>query len=455
MKNYDVVVLGGGSAGTAAARTAMDEGASVVMFNDGELGGLCILRGCMPTKTMLHAAHLVHDAKHSKTPGVKAEGVSIDFKSVMDNKDVKVARFKAAKLSGIESSGYEVVDARARFTGPDTVEAGGETYKFTRGAVIATGSVITIPPIKGIEEVPYLTSDGVMALKIRPASCIVLGTGAIGLELGQFMARMECETTVISRRKVFTDVDPRVVEEMEGAMGDEPNLRLIQPMAPVEVSKTDAGVRVTTADGEHYEAEALIVATGRKAAHEGLGLEAAGVETERGVVLCGTDMRTSNPNIFAAGDASGERLLLHVANWEGRVAVLNALEGGSNHNVEDRLHMGVVFTDPCLATLGLTIAEAKAKGIDAIDASAKWAETGRAITQDVAHGVCILVADKATGEVIGSQILGPRADDLIHQISALMYYHGTVEHMLEFPWYHPTLSEVFLSLARSIQSQRS
>ena len=455
MKNYDIVVLGGGSAGTAAARTAVEKGASVVMFNDGELGGLCILRGCMPTKTMLHAAHLVHDAKHSKTPGVKAQGVSIDFASVMENKDAKVARFKAAKLRGIEGGGYEVVNARARFTGPDTVEAGGETYKFAKGAIIATGSVITIPPIPGLDEVPYLTSDDVMALKERPASCIVLGTGAIGLELGQFMARMESQVTVISRRKVFTDVDPLVVEEMEAAMADEPNLKLVQPLASVAVSKTQTGIRVTTADGAQHEAEVLIVATGRKAAHEGLGLEAAGVKTERGVVFCGRDMRTSNPKIFAAGDASGERLLLHVANWEGRVAVLNAIEGASNHQVEDRLHMAVVFTEPCLATLGMTAAEAEAAGVEVLKASARWAETGRAITQDVAHGVCILVAEKDSGEVVGAQILGPRADDLIHEISALMYFHGTVEHMLELPWYHPTLSEVFLSLAREIQSQRS
>ncbi len=454
MKNYDIVVLGGGTAGTAAAKAAVAEGASVVMFNDGELGGLCILRGCMPTKTMLHAAHLVHDAKHSKTPGVKAQGVEIDFEAVMVNKDAKVARFKAAKLSGIASGGYEVVDARARFVGPDTVEAGGELYKFEKGAVIATGSVVSLPPIEGMDSVPYLDSDGVMAIKERPNSAIVLGTGAIGLELGQFLARMEAEVTVISRRKIFTDVDPLVVDEMERALMDEPNIRLVQPSAPVLIEKTESGVRVTTKDGKQYEAEVLVVATGRRAAHDGLGLEEAGVETERGRVICGTDMRSSNPKVFVAGDATGELLLLHVANWEGRVATLNALEGASNHHVEDRLHMAVVFTDPAMATIGMTEQQAKAKGLEVVKASAKWAETGRAITQDVQHGVCILLAEKATGEIVGSQILGPRADDLIHEISTLMYYRGTASQMLEMPWYHPTLSEVFMSLARDLESQR-
>lgn len=450
MKNYDLVVLGGGTAGTQAAKTAAAKGARVVMFNDGELGGLCILRGCMPTKTMLHAAHLVHEAKHSKTPGVKAEGVSIDFAAVMDNKDQKVARFKAAKLRGIESGGYEVVDARARFTGPDTVEAGGETYRFEKGAVIAVGSVVSLPPIEGVADVPYLDSDDVMKLTERPESAVVLGTGAIGLELGQFLSRMGTEVTIVSRRKVFTDVDPLIVDEMESALRDEPNVRLIQPLAPIRVEEVEGGVRVSLADGGHVDAAVLVVATGRRPAYDGLGLEEAGVKTELGRIVADTDMRTSNPKVFVAGDASGERLLLHVANWEGRVAALNALEGGCEHRVEDRLHMSVVFTDPCMATIGMNASQAEVAGHDAVRVSAKFAETGRAITMDVAHGACVLVADRTNGELLGAQILGPRADDLIHVISGIMYYRGTAAQMLDMPWYHPTLSEVFLGLAREI-----
>jgi pyruvate/2-oxoglutarate dehydrogenase complex dihydrolipoamide dehydrogenase (E3) component len=330
------------------------------------------------------------------------------------------------------------------------VDVDGETYGFERGAVIATGSVVRVPTLEGIEEVPYLTSDEVMELTERPGSAVVLGTGAIGLELGQFLARMEAEVTVVSRRKVFTDVGPLVVEEMERAMADEPNLRLVQPVAPVAVERTERGVRVTLADGSRHEAEVLVLATGRKSAHEGLGLEAAGVEVEGDRITHGTDMRTTNPRVFVAGDATGERLLLHVANWEGRVAALNAVEGGSAHRVEDRLHMTVVFTEPCLATLGMTLAEATAAGHEAIEAHARYPETGRAITQDVAHGVCILVASAADGELLGAQILGPRADDLIHEIAAVMFYRGTASDMVEMPWYHPTLSEVFLSLAREL-----
>ena len=179
MKTYDVLVLGGGTAGTSAARAARKAGASVAMFNDGELGGLCILRGCMPTKTMLHAAHLRHEAEHHRTPGIAHESLAADFAEVMRNKDAKVARFKHAKIAGIEKGGYDVIDAYAKFAGQDRVEADGQLYRFTKGAVIATGSVVNVPPIPGVEDVPYWTSDDVMALTERPDSVIVIGSGAI------------------------------------------------------------------------------------------------------------------------------------------------------------------------------------------------------------------------------------------------------------------------------------
>lgn len=454
MRDVDVLVLGGGSAGTAAARTAAQAGCSTVMFNDGELGGLCILRGCMPTKTMLHAAHLRHEAEHHRTPGVERQTLGANFAEVMANKDVKVARFKRAKVSSIESGGYEVVDARARFTGPDTIEAGGETYRFAKGAVIATGSVVSVPPIPGLQDVPYWTSDDIMALTERPESVAVMGTGAIGLELAQFLARMGTRVELISRRPVFADAGPSVVEEMAKALADEPNLTNHAPGVPMAVRRARNGdivVEISKDTGdEAVHADHLLMATGRRAAVDDLDLEAAGVEMDGRRVECGTDMRTTNPKVFVAGDATGDRLLLHVANWEGTVAGRGAAGLPGTHAVEQRLHMAVVFTDPPLATLGVTEEEAKATGLDVVAAEARFPETGRAITMDVAHGVMRLVATADRGEIVGAQILGPRADDLIHAVSPVMFYRGTAADMLAMPWYHPTLSEVLLSLAREI-----
>ncbi|MCP4861048.1 MAG: FAD-dependent oxidoreductase [Planctomycetes bacterium] len=456
MQDYDVLILGGGTAGTAAAKAAVQAGARVAMFNDGELGGLCILRGCMPTKTMLHAAHLRHEAEHHRTPGVAHGTLAADFAAVMQNKDEKVARFKRAKISGIENGGYEVIDARARFTGPDTVEAGGKSYRFTKGAVIAVGSVISTPPFPGLEDVPYWTSDDIMALTTIPESVAVIGSGAIGLELAQFLSRMGTCVELISRRPVFADYGESVVEEIALALADEPNFTNHAPGTPVAIEKSGDGiaVKIDTADGEQMvQAQHLLLAAGRRSAVDDLGLDLAGVELEGRQVKAGPDMRTTNPKIFVAGDASGERLLLHVANWEGVAAGQGAAGVAKVEPVERRLHMSVVFTDPPLATVGLTEEQAQAEGIETVAAEARFAKTGRAITMDVAHGVMRLVATADGGEILGAQILGPRADDIIHAVSAVMFYRGTANDMLSMPWYHPTLSEVLLSLAREISSK--
>lgn len=457
MHEYDVIVLGGGTAGTAAAKTAAQHGARTVMFNDGELGGLCILRGCMPTKTLLHAAHLKHEAEHHRTPGIGRQPLAADFQAVMENKEVKVTRFKRAKISGIESGGYTVIDARARFNGKDTVEANGETYRFTKGAVIAVGSNVVEPPIPGLVDTPYWTSDDVLSLTDLPESVAVIGSGAIGLELAQFLARMGTRVELISRRPVFADYGPAVVEEMAGSLTDEPNLSSHAPGTPVAIRQEGSGIAVEVekaSSTEMVQAQHLLVATGRRAAVEGLGLDQAGVELERGRVKTGADMRTTNPKIFVAGDATGDRQLLHVANWEGTTAGIGASGAEEIPPVEQRLHMEVVFTDPPLASIGMTEEAARKAGEQVLTAEARLAQTGRAITMDVAHGVMRLVAKADTGEILGAQILGPRADDIIHALSTLMYYRGTAQDMLSMPWYHPTISEVLLSLAREIVSKQ-
>ncbi len=451
----DVLVLGGGTAGSAAARAAHRSGARVAMFNAGELGGLCILRGCMPSKTMLHAAHLAHVAAHSGTGGIRLGGAAIDFPAVMANKDAKVARFQRAKIAGIEKDGYEVIDARARFTGPDTVEAGGEAYRFTRGAVIATGSLPFAPPIPGLNEVACMTSDDVMELTERPDSIITVGSGAVGLELSQFFARMETRVIIVSRRRALEAIDPLLADEMERILGDEPNLELIQPMDVRGARGREGLVELALEDGRRLTAGRLLLATGRRAILGELNLPAAGVRTMDDSVVCGDDMRTSNPRIFVAGDATGKEMILHVASQEGRVAGLNAAAGAIVERLNRRLEMRVIFTDPPLATLGLTERQAKEQGRSVVTSHVRFPETGRAITMDVQHGLCKLVADSSRGEILGAQILGPRADDTIHTLAAIMRYHGTAADMLSMPWYHPTVTEVFLSLAREIESRRS
>jgi pyruvate/2-oxoglutarate dehydrogenase complex dihydrolipoamide dehydrogenase (E3) component len=288
---------------------------------------------------------------------------------------------------------------------------------------------------------------------------LVVGVGAVGIELAQFFARMDVEVQLVGRRAVLVDTDPEISAAIHAAMHDEPDLTLHIVGRLTGVRGVEGGTELDVeVDGaiRTLRAERLLLATGRRPNLEGLGLDAAGIAVREGRPLrCGRDMRTTNPRVFVAGDATGRRLLLHVANWEGRIAGLGATGVPGPHAVEERLHVEVVFYDPPVASVGMNVAQARGAGHDVVSAIAQFRQTGRAITMDVAHGAWKLLADRATGEILGSQIFGPRADDLAHLVSSVMYYRGTTADVLAMPWYHPTLAEVILGLARSIETQRT
>jgi pyruvate/2-oxoglutarate dehydrogenase complex dihydrolipoamide dehydrogenase (E3) component len=415
MSGYDVIVLGGGSAGTSAAAAATAGGARTLMINDGELGGLCILRGCMPTKAMLASAHALHEARHTEPFGVRLEGDLVpDFDRIMERKAGQVERFQRAKIRGVESQEYEVLFGRARFAAGGGVEVDGR--KLTGGAyVIATGSVPSMLPIPGLERVPVLTSDDVMRLTSQPRALLVQGAGPIGLEMAQFFARIGTRVLLVNRSPLLSHFDADCGEELGRALGEEENLDLAIPGRIDRLEPNGSGlVASVRAGGEsfEYEADGLLMATG---SHQ----------------------------------------ILHLANQEGAVAGHNAAGADPEELMDYRLEMAVVFTDPPFARVGATVDEARLEGWDVVTGSVRFPETGRAITMSVRHGLWKLYACRETGEILGSSILGPRADDLIHLIATLMAYRANVSRIFELPWYHPTLSEVILNIARDVQTQGS
>ena len=453
--DFDVIVIGGGSAGTAAASAAAAAGARVAMVNDGELGGLCILRGCMPTKTILHSAHALHEMRHAGPLGIEVVSARPRFAEIMRRKDEKVARFKRAKVESIEASGYEVIDARARFVDRETLEVGGRPLR-ARGYVIATGSVPAVPAVPGIREVPFMTSDDVMRLTEPPASLVIQGAGPVGLELGQFFARMGAPTTLVNRSPVCSKVDADCSAEMTRVLNDEENFTLHAPGRILSVGPSGSRLRFEIESGGRsfkHDAAAFLVATGRNAAVDGLGLERAGVEMEQGRIRRDAAMRTSNPAVFVAGDATGDHQILHLANQEGRVAGHNVAGGRPGKMMDYRLKMSVIFTDPPMACVGMNEKEAAAAGRTTLTALKRIPSQGRAITMEARHGIFKVVADAQSCEILGAQILGPRADDLIHVISAIMHYRGKVQDLAAMPWYHPTLAESLIEIARKFAAQ--
>lgn len=455
--DYDVIVLGGGSAGSSAAAAASEAGARTLMIHDGELGGLCILRGCMPTKSILAAAHAIHAARHLEPFGAHLEGrVSVDFARIAARKDGHVARFKRAKIESIEASGYELLDARGRFVEPGVIEAGA---KRIRGGkfVLATGSLPATLPIPGLDDVPCLTSDDVMRSRQAPRRLLVQGGGPVGLELAQFFARVGTEVWLVNRSPLLARTDADCGAELSRALGEEENLHLIAPGTIERLRPDGDGVRATLSGGgtptEIY-ADAFLMAVGRDAALDGLGLDVVGLVPEDGRLAHDATMRTLHPDIYVAGDATGSDQILHLANHEGRVAGHNAA-GAAPRRLDSRLKMCAIFTDPPFAQVGLSEAAARSAGLDVVVGRERFPETGRAITMGTRHGLWKLVVARETGEILGSSILGPRADDLVHTIAVLMRFRGRNADILGLPWYHPTLSEVLLNVARDVERQRT
>jgi len=287
---------------------------------------------------------------------------------------------------------------------------------------------------------------------------IVYGAGVIGLEMSQFFARIGTEVLLVCRSPVMHDLDLECGAELTRALIADPGLDHAIPATVTRLRREGDRIEVTLDEGgrERLErAEAVLMATGRAAAAEDLGLENVGLDPIDGAIPCDDSMRTAHPDVYVAGDATGTFQVLHLANREGQVAGHNAAVGRSEKRIDYRLKMTVVFTDPPLAHVGMTEAEIAASGREVEIGRARFPETGRAITMEVEHGLWKLFVDRETCEIVGSSIVGPRADDLIHLVSTAMHFRGGLKDLGELPWYHPTLSEVMINLERDLSSRMS
>jgi pyruvate/2-oxoglutarate dehydrogenase complex dihydrolipoamide dehydrogenase (E3) component len=455
---YDLLVIGGGSAGSAAAAEAVKQGLRrVLVVNDGELGGLCILRGCMPTKTLLATTDLLHDMLHGPELGVQVERPRVDFGAVMARKRRLVERFQRSKVAAMQAAGYELVDGRARFVGPDAVEIDGRRVT-AKTFVIATGSRLHVPPVPDLEEVDYLHSDVLLELEAPPRSLLIQGSGAVGLEYATFFSGLGVPVTLLSRSALVNrGEDPELSRHMENVL--KACGVTVHTGAVVEhFERIEGGLRAHVRRGtEHFttEAERYLLALGREANLEGLDLAQAGIESDGTKLVLDTCLATTNPRVFAAGDATDERQILHTGNMEGRHVARNAARLIAGQPLEawvEEVPLFAVFTHPPYAECGLNETRARTAGLDVVSAHKEWANQGRGIVMGATPGAgCAkLIAERGTGRLVGAQLLGPRADDLIHVPATLMHFRGTVKDLVAMPWYHPTLSEMFIELGREL-----
>ncbi len=421
---FELAVIGGGTAGLAAAQTAAHRRRRVLLVSDGPLGGECTWNGCVPSKALIEAAAVHHTAANAARFGIRVGEVSVDFPAVMDRvHDVidRIARYEDA--GHLEAAGIVVRRGRARFLDSRTVQVGEERFTALR-VVVCTGSRPAIPSIDGLDGVPYLTNETVFELRVQPRRLLVVGAGAVGLELAQAFSRLGTVVDVVDLDAEFLPrEDSDVAGVLRGILESE-GIRLHLGVQPSRVERVDGAVVLHVRDAggaRSLGADQLLVATGRAPNIEGLGLEAIGVQVTSQGIHVDSHLRTSVAGVFAAGDVTGILPFTHVAAYQGRLAARNAV--GRQRAASYRVVPWVIFTDPELAHVGLTEPEARREHGDGVRVvTLPFTAVDRAvITQRTRGLIKVITAARPVvghaggGAILGAHIAGPGAGELIHE----------------------------------------
>lgn len=424
---YDLAVIGAGSAGFSAAITAAEAGKQVALIGHGVIGGTCVNFGCVPSKTMIRAAEAIHGAGVAhRFPGVSGSAQVDDWAALIAGKDALVTGLRQKKYADL-LPGYEgitYIDEGAARLVEGGVAVGGRMIHAPR-IIIATGGRPALPPITGITDVPTLDSTSLLALETLPESLIFLRGGYVGAELAQMMARMGVKVTVVCRSRLLPQVEPEVSEALTAAFRAE-GITMHCGITYDACHKGPNGAVLCIDDGGkrlELSADHLVVATGRTPNTEGLGLEAMGVETDkRGAIIVGNDMATTRPGIYGAGDVTDRDQFVYMAAYGAKLAARNAVLDGAER-YDSAAMPWVVFTDPQVAGVGLTEARAIAAGHEVKTSVVSLDNVPRALAARDTRGVIKLVADAKSDRLLGGQILAPEGADSI-QTLVLALKHG-------------------------------
>ena len=422
---WDLLVIGGGTAGLVAAKTAADLGASVLLIERARTGGDCLWTGCVPSKAMLAAAHAASDAKSAIQYGVHAQ-VRVDFDQVRRHVNATIRAIEPDDSpASLRASGVRVASGQARLLAADTLlidspELGAAQVRF-RHAILATGSAPTLPPVQGLEEAAVVTSDTVWDLAELPARLLVLGGGSIGCELGQAFARLGSKVTIVEAGERLLPRESAAAAGLltDALRADGVDVRVGSSAQRITVDT--GGITLALADGSVVEGDQMLVATGRAPRTAGLGLQSAGVDCdERGYVRVDDRLRTTNGRIYAAGDVTGHPQFTHLAGVHGSLAASNAVLGlrrGTSTGTVPR----VTFTQPEVAAFGASPDRAVPdSGLHV--RSIAHEHVDRAVAEGRTAGLTQMVLDRH-GRVVGATIVGPRAGESLPEL-VLAARHG-------------------------------
>lgn len=436
---HDLVVIGAGSAGFSAAITAADHGAQVALVGSDTIGGTCVNIGCVPSKTLIRAAETLHNARAAaRFAGIMAEAELTDWRRTVRQKDALVSELRQAKyvdlLPAYNSIAYREGPARLVDGG---VEVNGARILADK-IIIATGARPAVPAIPGIESVPYLTSTSALDLEKLPRSLLVIGGGYIGAELAQMFARVGVKVTLVCRSRLLPETESEISAALTGYFAEE-GITVVSGIAYRAIHETERGASLTVRrDGEDMaiDVDKVLVATGRTPNIEGLGLAERGIAVSpKGAIVVDDRMRTTKGGVYAAGDVTGRDQFVYMAAYGAKLAAKNALNGDSLR-YDNSAMPAIVFTDPQVASVGLTESAARAAGHSVRVSTIGLDQVPRALAARDTRGLIKLVADADTSRLLGAHILAPEGADSIQTATLAIRQSLTVDELADtiFPY---------------------
>ncbi len=457
-QHFEFVVIGGGSAGYAAARSAANDfGLSTAVIDGSDtLGGLCILKGCMPSKALIESSNRSRDIREASEFGLELASHQVDLPAIIKRKRRLIGEFSSYRQEQLENGTFELIRGTAGFGDEHTLNVklrgSNESIQITADSIcIATGSRASVIDLPGLQDVGFLTSDDILDAESLPENITVLGGGAIALEMACYLEGLGKKITVIQRSsQLLRGADADIALELEEAMRSR-GIKIF----------TGTGLRrLESRDGKkvvHFEhrghpdeviGDEILYALGRSPNTESLSLNALNIEMRARHIATNQAMATSLAHIFAAGDVTGPHEIVHIAIEQGEIVAQNAaiLLGKSDKNrreIDYRLKLYGVFSSPQVAWVGLTSDEAVNQQLDFKCATYPFDDHGKSMIMNEMHGFVKLIQNRQTGEIIGGAVVGPEAVELIHEIVVAMHFHSTAKDLLSIPHYHPTLSEIW------------
>ena len=440
MTRYDITIIGGGSGGLTAARVATALGANVLLIDKEKLGGDCLHYGCVPSKSLIHVARVVQQAKDAAKLGLMPANLGVDMAKVSEYVQGVISRVEEAERAYTE--GVTVKFGKVAFRSSSELDLNGESIS-SRNSIIASGSHPVVPNIEGLAETGYLTNEGVFDLTRLPGTIVIAGGGPIGVELGQAFGRLGAKVTIIQGpERILPREDPEVSEAVASMLRSE-DIEIVTGARFTKASRDGEKKVVTAKRGDQllqFEADEIILAVGRQPNVEGLNLEAAGVKYDSKGIKVDAYLQTSSSHILAIGDVIGGYLFTHVAAYQAGIAARNALVPLGKKKVNYRVVPWCTFTDPEAARVGLTPDEAEKQHKQVRVVKFPWAEIDRAQTESETVGFIKLVLAGKKDEIVGAHMVGARSGELLSELALAMQHNLTVNDILNIIHVYPTMN---------------